>query len=55
MERANKRVRIDVPNAAHLVLYPVNNKMAKVVSSMVLTTAITGTREAGANEFTDFV
>ena len=55
MARANKRVSMDDPSDAHLVLYPNSNKMAKPVSSIVLMMANKGIRDAGANEFTDFV
>ena len=55
MARANKRVSIDAPSAAHLVLYPISNKKAIVVSSIVLMMAKKGIRDAGANYFTDFV
>lgn len=55
MANANNRVSMDVPSAAHLVLYPVNNNIAKVVSSIVLMMAIMGISDAGTNEFTDFV
>jgi hypothetical protein len=55
MARANKSVSIDAPSAAHLVLYPINNKMARPDSSIVLMMANKGIRDPGANEFTDFV
>ena len=35
------------PSAAHLILYPINNKMAKPVSSIVLMMANKGIRDTG--------
>lgn len=43
---------MDVPSAAHLVLYPIDNNMAKALSSMVLAIANRGMIDAGAKEFT---